>query len=122
MDWPPQVGKVMPRAAEAWCIDEKWARWILSERGHGPEWRRVFQVGPDEWRRVWDAVAAAVRTAPVTEVRVGPGGVGCGVLVELSIGERAATVLSAWHYADEGAAPRLVTAYPRPYNRGHGDA
>jgi hypothetical protein len=122
MDRPPQVGKIMPRAADAWCADRKWTHWILAEHGHGPEWRRVFDVGPDGWRRTWDAIAEAVRRAPVTEVRVGSDGVGCGVVVELSIGQREATAVSAWHYADEGAAPRLVTAYPRPYNRGHGNA
>lgn len=93
----------------------------LPTRGHGPEWRRVFEVGPEDWERVWDAIAAAVREAPVTEVRFGPDGVGCGVVVELRVGPRQAGALTAWHYAHEGAAPRLVTAYPTPYNRGHGD-
>jgi hypothetical protein len=42
------------------------------------------------------------------------------VVVHLQVGERSARVTSAWHYAAEGAAPRLVTAYPTPYNLGHG--
>jgi hypothetical protein len=64
MVWPPEVGETLPRAAEAWCIEGKWAAWILAGR--------------------------------------------------------TGTVTTAWHYAKKGAAPRLVTAYPRPYNRGHG--
>lgn len=37
-----------------------------------------------------------------------------------AIGERTAPVVSAWHYAEPGAAPRLVTAYPTAYNRAYG--
>lgn len=48
------------------------------------------------------------------------GGVSCGITLELSIGERTAPVVSAWHYAGPGAAPRLVTAYPTAYNRVYG--
>jgi len=43
-----------------------------------------------------------------------PHGVVCGVEVELTITDRTARVATAWHYADEEASPRLVTAYPRP--------
>jgi hypothetical protein len=38
----------------------------------------------------------------------------CGVEVKVMINDRAATVATAWHYADDHAAPRLVTAYPSP--------
>lgn len=47
-------------------------------------------------------------------------GITCGVRVELTMGERTAPMLSAWHYTDPGAAPRLVTAYPTTYNRAYG--
>jgi len=120
MDWPPEIGAAMPRATDAWCHEEKWARWILAERGHGPEWLHVFGVGPEDWRQVWRAIRVAVKAVPVTEVRLSPDGVGCGVVVDLRIGPRRATVLSAWHYSHRGAAPRLVTAYPTPYTRAHG--
>jgi hypothetical protein len=60
--------------------------------------------------------------ASIQSVRdLGAEGISCGVAVELTIEGRAAAVASAWHYADESAAPRLVTAYPRPYNRAHGN-
>lgn len=43
-----------------------------------------------------------------------PYGVVCGVEVELRINDRTAAAATAWHYTDEDAAPRLVTAYPSP--------
>lgn len=89
MAWPPRVGDPLPRAAAAWCVEEKWAGWILAEKGHATEWRLVFHIDASQWERVWEAIAAAVS--------------------------------SAWHYADEGTAPRLVTAYPKPYNRSCGN-
>jgi hypothetical protein len=92
----------------------------LAERGHGGEWRRVLHVGAGEWRRLWEAIFGAVQGASIAEVRVEEHGVGCAVVLELAIGARSAEALSAWHYSGEGSAPRLVTAYPRPYNRGHG--
>jgi hypothetical protein len=121
MGWPPQIGETLPRAAEAWCAEEKWAGWILAEAGHRSEWGRVFHASLSEWERAWEAIAAAMTDASIQTVRdLGAEGVSCGVSVELTLGERTATVTTAWHYADEEAAPRLITAYPTPYNRGHG--
>jgi hypothetical protein len=121
--WPPKVGEVLPRAADAWCVEEKWADWILADGGHGPEWSRVFRVRHSEWQRVWEAIAAAVIGASIQTVRdLRTAGVTCGVPLDLAIEGRAAAVATAWHYADEATAPRLVTAYPKPYNRGHGSS
>jgi hypothetical protein len=103
----------MPRAAEAYATEDKWQRWILAAHGHGDEWARVFGVGPNESGRVWAAISPVVRDAAVSVVRDrAPHGVVCGVEVTLTINERTAPVATAWHYADEDAAPRLVTAYP----------
>lgn len=112
MSWPPRVGEALPRAAECWYEEAKLA-WVLSEGGHGPEWERVFRVGPDDAGRVWAAIAGAMASATITEVRDrSPFGLVCGVRAELTVGERSATVTSSWHYEDEGSAPRLATAYP----------
>lgn len=103
-------------------MEEKWAGWILAERGHGTEWGHVFHVEVGQWERVWEAIAKAVIGALVETVRnLGRAGVSCGVPIELTLEGRTAPVHTAWHYGDEGVAPRLVTAYPRPYNRGHGN-
>jgi hypothetical protein len=121
MDWPPEIGEALPGAEDAWCSREKWVDWILAEQGHGLEWAKVFGVEVDEWGLAWEVLKAAVREAPIGTVRaIAAGGVSCGVAVELSIGERTAPVVSAWHYAAPGTAPRLVTAYPTAYNRRHG--
>jgi hypothetical protein len=70
-------------------------------------------VGPNDSRRIWAAIAAVVRDVPVSVVRDrAPHGVVCGVELTLTINDRTAPVATAWHYADEDAAPRLVTAYP----------
>jgi|GEM_PF-1591091 len=121
MGWPPQVGEALPRAADAWCVEEKWFAWILADDGHGPEWANVLQVDSDEWELAWQALKGAVRKAAIKTVRsLNTGGVTCGVRVELTIGKRTVPVVSAWHYAEPGAAPRLVTAYPTPYNQAYG--
>lgn len=121
MGWPPQIGEALPRAAEAWCVEEKWLAWILDDEGHGPEWAKVLGVAADDWGLAWQALKAAVGEAAIKTVRsLDAGSVTCGVAVELTIGKRSAPVVSAWHYAEPGSAPRLVTAYPTPYNRAYG--
>jgi hypothetical protein len=47
--------------------ERKWTEWIFAGHGHGPDWRRVF--GAFEFEEVWRAVATAVLTAPVEEIR-----------------------------------------------------
>lgn len=121
MGWPPRVGEALPRAADAWCVQEKWLGWILTGDGHGPEWAKVLHVESDEWELAWQALREAVIKAVIDTVRsLDAGGITCGVATDLTIGKRAASVVSAWHYAEPGAAPRLVTAYPTAYNRVYG--
>lgn len=113
MGWPPKVEEVLPRAAECWYEHVKLADWILAARGHGPEWEQVFRIGIDDSEQVWKATAAAAAGARIATVRDrGADGVVCGVEAELTIRERTAPVTVSWHYADEDAAPRLVTAFP----------
>ncbi|MGH2712295.1 MAG: DUF6883 domain-containing protein [Thermoleophilaceae bacterium] len=109
----PEIGQPLPRAADAHAAADKWRGWILARHGHGDDWARVFDVGPADSGRIWAAVAAGVLDAPVSVTRDrAPHGVVCGVEVTLTINDRTALVATAWHYADEDAAPRLVTAYP----------
>jgi hypothetical protein len=95
--------------------------WVLGEKGHAEEWRRVFRVGAGDKGLIWESISKAVPRAPITGLR----GVGIaasyGVLVTLTINSRLAPVLTVWHYADAGSAPRLVTAYPKLYTRRNGD-
>lgn len=117
MGWPPQIGEPLPRAEDGWCSREKWVEWILAEDGHGPEWAKVLHVGDDQWELAWHTLKEAVAGARIETVRPRQDGeFSCGVSVELSIAGRTAIVVSAWHYSEPDAAPRLVTAYPTAYN------
>jgi hypothetical protein len=112
MSWPPKAGDLLPLAAEAWYEQIKLDEWILAERGHGGEWRRVFRVGVEDSERVWEAILAAVEGARIATVRDrGADGIVCGVEVELTLADRTAPVTLSWHYAGEATAPRLVSAY-----------
>ena len=107
----PEIGEPLPRAADAWVDDAKWTGWILAARGHGREWQRVVAGGAGD--ELWLVLAAGVRNAPVTELRdLGAFGVTCRVPLLLPFGANTIAVRTIWHYADGGAAPRLVTAYP----------
>lgn len=107
----PEVGKPLPRVADAYTTPEKWELWILADEHHGPDWRAVF--GELDFDSVWTALADAVTTAPVVTTReVGKHGSSCRVDVSLTLNARTATVRSIWHYAAEQDAPRLVTAFP----------
>lgn len=105
----------MPRTAEAYAMTDKWRGWILAAHGHGPEWARIFEAGPDDGEQIWQALATAVGGTPVSTIcDRAPHGVVCGVEMTVTINDRTASVATAWHYVDEDAAPRLVTAYPSP--------
>ena len=68
------------------------------------------EVDPDT---VWSALAAALLRAQVDTIRPAfASSVLCRVDVSLTFNKRTATVRTIWHYADENAAPRLVTAFP----------
>jgi hypothetical protein len=110
----PTIGQPLPRADDAYATAEKWTEWILADRGHGREWTRVFRVGPADSEQIWQAMADAVLDAPVSSVREVALGVTCEVYMDMTINARTATVRSAWHYADNEDAPRLVTAFPTP--------
>lgn len=112
MAWPPIIGEPLPHADKVWYEQVKLEDWVLGPRGHGEEWQRVFHIGLADRERVWQAIVAAAKNARIFRVRdLGARGVVCGIQVELTIGERTAPVRMSWHYANEEAAPRHVTAY-----------
>jgi hypothetical protein len=110
----PSIGEPLPRAANAYAEPEKWRDWIFAEHGHGPEWAKVFRVDLTDTERVWAAITEALLDAPIHKiVDHGQDGVVCGLDMELTVASRRARVRTSWHYEHAGAAPRLVTAYPR---------
>jgi hypothetical protein len=106
----PEIGKPLPRAEDAYSTPEKWELWILADDRHGPDWRAVF--GEVDAETAWSALAQAVLAAPVVSVQRTGAHVTYRVDVVLTLNRRTAIVRSAWHYSDENAAPRLVTAFP----------
>jgi hypothetical protein len=111
----PQIRHPLPRAPDAVSDRSKWTGWILAAGGHGEDWAAVSGVGLDDADRIWELLRLAVRRAPVTAIRDrGQYGLVCEVRLWLEVGDRAATVITAWHVAEENAPPRLVTAYPTP--------
>jgi uncharacterized protein DUF6883 len=109
----PTVGQPLPRAEDAYVEDEKWNGYVIADVGHGREWRRVF--GPIDSGDLWAIIATAVLTSDVTEIRdLGQFGVSCRVPINVTINEHTAPVRTVWHYENDRAAPRLVTAYPTP--------
>lgn len=114
MSWPPKVGESLPRAANAWYTQPK-LNWILGDEGHGPEWEKVFHVGPSDSAKVWEAIASATLGSTIKVVRDRfPFGATCGIEVDIEINNRNAPTIISWHYATEIAAPRVVTAFPTP--------
>jgi hypothetical protein len=107
----PEIGRPLPRAADAFVDDEKWLGYVLSERGHRGHWSRAFgTIDPDA---LWAMIAQAVLDADVTEMRtVESGGISCRVPITITINDRTRAVRTVWHYAHADAAPRLVTAFP----------
>ena len=110
-----QVRHPLPRAQEAISDSTKWTGWILAAGGHGAEWSMVFGVGFEDADRLWELIRLAIPNAPVTAIRDrGEYGLVAEVRLWLEVDDRAATVVTSWHLADENSPPRLVTAYPRP--------
>jgi len=115
MSWPPEIGEPFPRAQDAWYEWIKFEDWILGDEGHSSEWARVFHVGLDDWRLVWDAIYEATARAVIKEVRDrSPFGFACATWSQLTLNGRKAQVKISWHYPEETAAPRLITAFPIP--------
>jgi hypothetical protein len=110
MTWP-EIGKSLPRVRDAYAPAPKWD-WIMGEEGHGEHWRRVF--GDVDAQLLWKVFMTQALTSPVTRVRdLGQLGRTGEVSMQLTLNNRTATVITAWHYDYVDAAPRLVSAYPR---------
>jgi hypothetical protein len=95
MGWPPRIGEPLPRAAACWSQPAKFERWILAAHGHGPEWAKVFHVGPDDLETVWAAIRTEAALASVSRVIDTEHGIICRVDLDLAIGERSASVRTA---------------------------
>lgn len=124
MGWPPKVGELLPRAKEAAGVREKLALYSLNpEQEDGASKARGFALMLGITLEHLDHLEIEIRSGlletPVSSVRENaPHGINC--VVELAVrgvgekSERVVDVRTVWELADRDAAPRLVTAYPRP--------
>lgn len=124
MSRPPKIGELLPRAAEATGVREKLAGYSLDPANEfgGPKARGfelILGITPVHLDHLEAEIRAGIRKAPISSVRDNtPHGFNC--VVELPVRgvgdkrERVINVRTVWELTDEDAAPRLITAYPRP--------
>lgn len=123
MSWPPQVGELLPRAAEPVGIRYKLETYSLNpeHRWGGPKARAFRALGITRGATDYleTEILTGVRRFPVTGVRFNPPfGYNCVVEFPLQglglFSNRTATLRTVWELTVEGARPRLVTAFLRP--------
>jgi hypothetical protein len=121
VSWPPLPGDLLPRADDAYGVDDKLRQYSLNLEHSvgGPKARafaRILGISEDDLPYLAAALRDGVRRIPMSDVRdAGPFGQHCRVLVPVkglrSYADREAIVLTSWQLRWQGDAPRLVTAY-----------
>ena len=120
--WPPQVGQLLPRAADAFGVHVKLQTYSLdvNHKKGGPKARgfeRILGITLENIDYLEGAIYTGVLVVPVSEVRDNaPWGIKGVVLIPVrGRGEKSGRlvhVITSWEIRTPGAAPRLVTAYP----------
>jgi hypothetical protein len=121
MEWPPQVGELLPRADEAVGVRKKLEDYSLAiEHKDGGPKAHGFAVMLGITLESVDYLEAEIRKgilcSPITKVADRPViGVKCVVEFPLrGLGDRAARqarLRTVWEFADRSAPPRLVSAF-----------
>lgn len=119
--WPPGIGERLPRAADAFGVEEKLAAYCLNPdhalgAAKARGFREIIDVTGADVEYLAGALLAGVIEAPITSVRDNaPYGVLCGVRIAVrglrERRRRVVYVMTSWELRDEDSAPRLVTAY-----------
>ena len=118
MSWPPTIGELLPRAGDAFGVQEKLSAYCLNP-DHELEARGFLQIlgiASADLEHLAAALLAGLRRAPITSVR---DNTPFGVLCEVRIGvrgvrgrpNRVVAVTTSWGLRHEHDPPRLVTAY-----------
>ncbi len=121
---PPAVGGLLPRAAEAFGVRRKLARYSLdtTHEDGGPKARGfelILGITIEAIDYLEAQIMARVLETPISEVRDnGPYGLKCTVDMPIAgMGAKAgrvANVRTVWAFDQPGNPPRLVNAYPKP--------
>ena len=107
----------LPNAHQAVIDPEKLREYVLSpDHEHGRHKARVFKaalgIDRDNWEYLRDQIAAGVVRAEVSEVRTGRYGLRYSVPILIEgMGGQTHEVTTGWIIKNEGAPPRLTTAY-----------
>ena len=122
--WPPDVGEVLPRAAEAFGVRYKLATYSLDVTNEvgGPKARgfeAMLGITIDAIDYLEAQIMSRILDTPLSDVRNNPPyGINC--VVDMPIrgigahGQRIVNVRTAWLISTAGDPPRLVSAYPKP--------
>jgi hypothetical protein len=122
--WPPKVGDLLPRAAEAVAIREKLIGYSLNaaHRKGGAKARgfeRVLGITVEDAGYLEVAIRAGILVTPIDSVRHNPPyGINC--MIEFPLrgrgrkSDRVVNLRTVWRVAGAGARPRLNTAFLKP--------
>jgi hypothetical protein len=119
--WPPNVGELLPRAAEVFGVHDKLATYSL-DRAHkdgGPKalgFLLILGITLQDIDYLEAQIIAGVLNTPINAIRDNPPwGVNCVVVVPVhglrEKSDRVVNVRTAWELAEPGEKPRLVSAY-----------
>jgi hypothetical protein len=122
--WPPRVGELLPRAAEAIGVRRKLAMYSLDldHRRGGPKARGfalILGIAAEDIDYLEGAIQTGILTVPVGSVRDNPPwGVNCVVIVPVrGRGERDVRVVgvrTTWLLTGTDDPPRMTNAFPKP--------
>jgi uncharacterized protein DUF6883 len=121
VSWPPKIGELLPRAAEAVGVHRKLATYSLAvgHRRGGPKavlFERLLGITLEHVDHLAEEIRAGVLAAPIISVRDNaPHGVNCHVRIPVrGVGIHQARVIAittGWQLRYVGDRPRLVSAY-----------
>jgi hypothetical protein len=124
MEWPPQVGELLPRADEAVGVRKKLKDYSLAiEHKNGGPKARGFAVMLGITSESVDYLEAEIRKgilhSPITEVTdEGGGSVHCVVEFLLrglnDYTERRVRLRTVWRFDNQSGCPRLINAFLKP--------
>jgi hypothetical protein len=119
--WPPKIGEPIPRAEDAYNVQEKLRDYSLNLAHNvggnkAAGFLQILGISAADAEYLAAVLLDGVRELPVMVVRDNaPFGLNCNVIVPVrGLGERAgriANVLTSWELRHVGDRPRLVTAH-----------
>jgi hypothetical protein len=122
--FPPTVGELLPRAAEAFGVRVKLATYSLdvNHKDGGPKARgfeRILGITIEDIDYLEAMILEGARTVAIRAISDNaPHGINCVVDIPIhglrEKRDRVLTVRTVWEIADANTPPRLVSAYPNP--------